>query len=104
MSFFRKLVLSLGLITAIAGGGMTVELANPGTLITTTILGHRATLSDSVQVNEDRIKFQTKDQADVLMQTITFQPHGTTGWHFHPGYGIVIVESGHVTTHDSNCQ
>ena len=104
MSFFRKLVLSLGLITAIAGAGMTVALANPGTLITTTILGHRATLSDSVQVNEDRIKFQTKDQADVLMQTITFQPHGTTGWHFHPGYGIVIVESGHVTTHDSNCQ
>src|SRR5882672_12347964 len=104
MKLFRKLILGVAGITVIGAAGATVALANPGTLITTTILGHRATLSDSVQVNEDRIKFQTKDQADVLMQTITFQPHGTTGWHFHPGYGIVIVESGHVTTHDSNCQ
>ncbi len=104
MKFYRKLVLVLGASTVIATLGATIALANPGTLITTTILGHRATLADSVDVNQDRIKFQTKDPTDVLVQTITFQPHGSTGWHFHPGVVIVVVESGQVTTHDANCQ
>ena len=29
---------------------------------------------------------------------------GTSGWHYHPGVVLVVVESGHVTTHDANCQ
>jgi quercetin dioxygenase-like cupin family protein len=104
MNLFRKLVLGLGATTVIAAAGATIALANSGTLITTTILGHRATLSDSVQVNQDRVKFQTKDPTDVLVQTITFQPQGSSGWHFHPGVVIVVVESGQVTTHDASCQ
>jgi len=104
MKLFGRLVLALGLITVIAASGATLALANPGTSSTTTILGHRATLADSVQVNEDRIKFQTKDATDVLVQTITFQPHGNSGWHFHPGVVIVVVESGQITTHDANCE
>jgi quercetin dioxygenase-like cupin family protein len=104
MKLYRKLVLILGAITVAAATGATVAFANPGTSITTTVLGHRATLSDSVQVNQDRVKFQTKDPTDVLVQTITFQPQGTSGWHFHPGVVIVVVESGQVTTHDASCQ
>lgn len=104
MNLYRKLIVSVGTLTVIAASGATIALANSGTLITTTILGHRATLSESVQVNQDRVKFQTKDPTDVLVQTITFQPHGSSGWHFHPGIVIVIVESGQVTTHDANCQ
>ena len=104
MKLYRKLVLSLGVITVMAAAGATIALANPGTGVKTTILGDRATLSESVQVNQDRIKFQTKDPTDVLVQTITFQPLGTSGWHFHPGVVIVVVESGTVTTHDANCQ
>jgi quercetin dioxygenase-like cupin family protein len=104
MNFYRKLVIGLGTITVIAAAGATIAVANTGTLSTTTILGHRATLSDSVQVNQDRVKFQTKDPTDVLVQTITFQPQGTSGWHFHPGVVIVVVESGQVTTHDASCQ
>jgi quercetin dioxygenase-like cupin family protein len=104
MNLFRKLVLVLSLITALAAAGATIALANSGTLITTTILGHRATLSESVHVNQDRVKFQTKVPTDVLVQTITFQPQGSSGWHFHPGVVIVVVESGQVTTHDSSCR
>jgi quercetin dioxygenase-like cupin family protein len=104
MNLYRKLIVGLGTITVIAAAGATIASANPGTLLTTTILGHRATLADSVQVNQDRVKFQTKDSTDVLVQTITFQPHGNSGWHFHPGVVIVVVESGHVTTHDADCQ
>src|SRR6476659_4155342 len=104
MKLFGRLVLSLGIITAVVASGATLAVANPGTLITTTILGHRATLENSVQVNDDRIKLQTKDPTDVQVQTITFQPHGNSGWHFHPGVVIVVVESGQVTTHNASCQ
>ncbi len=55
-------------------------------------------------MNQDRVKFQTKDPTDILVQTVTFNPHGSSGWHFHPGLVIVVVESGQVTTHDANCQ
>jgi quercetin dioxygenase-like cupin family protein len=103
MKLFRKLVVALGSVAVIAAGGATIALANAGTLSTTTVLGHRATLSNSVRVNQDRVKFQTKDPSDVLVQTITFKPHGTSGWHFHPGVVIVVVEAGQVTTHDSDC-
>jgi quercetin dioxygenase-like cupin family protein len=103
MNLYKKLVVVLGTIVVIAGACATVALANPGTLIKTTILGNRATLSDSVKVNQDQVKFQTKDQTDVLVQTITFQPGGSSGWHFHPGVVIVVVESGQVTTHDASC-
>jgi quercetin dioxygenase-like cupin family protein len=104
MKLYRKLVIGLGAITVIASAGATIALATSGTLITTTVLGHRATLLESVQVNQDRVKFQTKDPTDVLVQTITFQPQGNSGWHFHPGVVIVVVESGQVTTHDASCK
>jgi quercetin dioxygenase-like cupin family protein len=104
MKLFRKLVIGIGAITVMAAVGATIGLANPGTLITTTILGHRATLTDSVQVNQDRVKLETKDPTDILVQTITFQPHGSSGWHFHPGVVIVVVESGQVTTHNASCE
>ena len=86
-----------------AAGAATIALANPGNTVTT-ILGHRATLSDSVEVNQDRIKFQTKDPVDMVTQKVTFPALGTSGWHYHPGVVLVVVESGHVTTHDANCQ
>jgi quercetin dioxygenase-like cupin family protein len=88
---------------AAAAGAATIALANPGNTVTT-ILGHRATLSNSVEVNQDRIKFQTKDPVDLVTQKVTFPALGTSGWHYHPGVVLVVVESGHVTTHDANCQ
>src|ERR1700694_5223197 len=104
MNLFCKLVLGVGVFTTMTAAGATIALANPGSFATTTILGHRATLSQSVKVNQNRIKFQTKGATDVQVQTLTFLPHGTSGWHFHPGIVIVVVESGHVTTHDANCE
>jgi quercetin dioxygenase-like cupin family protein len=35
---------------------------------------------------------------------VTFAPHAFSGWHHHPGVILVLVKSGHVTTHDANCQ
>lgn len=54
------------------------------------------TLDDSVMVNIDRIKLQTKDRVDVAMFTVTYAPSGYSGWHTHPGVVIVNVVSGSV--------
>jgi quercetin dioxygenase-like cupin family protein len=93
-----------GLTLAIAALVAPIALASPGSGTSSQVLGHRAALSDSVQINEGRIKFQTKDSTDFQMQTITFLPGGHSGWHHHPGIIWVIVESGAVTIYDENCQ
>ena len=80
-----------------------IALGNPGTTSSTT-LASRSRLSDSVQVNDDRIKFQTKDPTDFVTQQVTFTPGATSGWHHHPGVILVLVKSGRVTTHDESCQ
>lgn len=73
-------------VTAFAslGGGFT-----PGPQVRGTI--------GAVHLNADRIKFQLKDDTDVVAQTITYAPGGFSGWHTHPGFVLVVVESGAMT-------
>jgi quercetin dioxygenase-like cupin family protein len=55
-----------------------------------------ATLTEPMHVNTDRIKFQTKDPADVATFSVTYDPGGYSGWHTHPGILLVLVQSGSV--------
>ena len=58
----------------------------------------RGTLAvHDVHLNADRIKFQTKGETDVVVQTTTYAPGGFSGWHTHPGFVLVVVESGALT-------
>lgn len=46
-------------------------------------------------------------QADVVTQSLTMAPGGTTGWHGHPGPVLVTVKSGELTVayaDDRSCQ
>lgn len=54
----------------------------------------RGTLSGAVHYNADRLKFQTKDDADIVASTVTYAPGGYSGWHTHPGFVLVVVQSG----------
>lgn len=63
-----------------------------------------ATLSSTVHVNRDGIKFQTKEATDYAMSTLSFAPGANSGWHHHPGIIWVLVEQGAVTISDANCQ
>ena len=90
-------------VTAIAGAATAIALASPGTS-QTTILAPRSTLSESIQANDNRIKFQTKDPTDLVTQQVTFAPGAYSGWHHHPGVILVLVKSGAVTVWDENCQ
>jgi hypothetical protein len=57
----------------------------------------RATLlSEDIHLNADRIKFQTKDATDVVVQTINQDGGADSGWHTHPGFVLGIVQLGSV--------
>jgi quercetin dioxygenase-like cupin family protein len=87
---------------------LTLAAIGAVTLVTSVALGATiaplATLSASVQVNRDGIKFQTKGPTDFTIGTLNFSPGTNSGWHHHPGIIWVLVEQGQVTISDENCQ
>ena len=80
----------------------SVALASPGSGSTSTNLV-TANFDHSVHLNSDRVKFQTKDPTDVRVQRIVFTAGSFSGWHHHPGFILVAVESGAVTLWNSDC-
>ncbi|MEO8258391.1 MAG: cupin [Acidobacteriota bacterium] len=44
---------------------------------------------------------KTKGDSDLYVQSNTWQPGGSTGWHSHPGHSLIIVTSGTVTDYES---
>ncbi len=89
-------VVVIGTFVAVALGSPGNSGFMPMTLVT-------GTLNNAVQVNHDRVKFQTKDPTDVRVQKIVFAAGGTSGWHHHPGVVIATVASGAVTFTESDC-
>ena len=85
----------VGTFVAVALGSLSAGFT-PTTLVT-------GTLNNAVEVNHDRVKFQTKDPTDVRVQKIVFAAGGYSGWHHHPGVVIATVASGAVTFTESDC-
>lgn len=46
---------------------------------------------------------KTQGPSDLYIQTNTWQPGGTTGWHRHPGHSLIIITSGQVTQYEPDC-
>ena len=49
---------------------------------------------------------KTKGPSDLYVQSNTWDPGGTTGWHSHPGHSLIVVTAGEVTAyegHDAQC-
>lgn len=91
-------------ILACAATGLTAAalLASPGSGITSTVFVTATNQYDAL-INNDRVKFQTKDPTIVRVQKLVFAAGSYSGWHHHPGTVIVAVESGIVTLFDANC-
>ena len=88
-------VVAIGTLAAVALGS-----PGSGNAITTLVT---ANFDQSVHLNSDRVKFQTKDATDVRIQKIVFAPGAFSGWHHHPGMVLLSVESGAVTFTGSDC-
>ena len=107
----KRYAIAIGLLTIAVCA--SVAAATPPSNITSMILA-RGTSSDRVAVIQPRISLghialgnpvvscgQARN-CDVVDQTLTFNPGGTSGWHSHPGLVAVVVQSGAVTRYESS--
>ena len=62
-----------------------------------------ANFDETVHLNSEKVKFQTKEATDVRIQKIVFEAGAFSGWHHHPGIVLLAVESGAVTFWESDC-
>jgi len=98
----RKKWVAVFVGVAVIGTFAAVALGSGSFLFTSTPLV-TANLDNTVHLNSDRVKFQTKGPTDVRVQMIVFDPGGYSGWHHHPGFVIVSVNTGSVTVWHSDC-
>jgi hypothetical protein len=50
------------------------------------------------------LSFQkTEGPSDLFLQSNTWQPGGSTGWHRHPGHSLIVITSGQVTQYHADC-
>ena len=89
----KRLVLSLILVLFVTAG---LVWATPGSQFVTTPLA-RSTAETRIN-----IKTPPRTPHDVLVQAVVGQPGGYSGWHSHPGHGIVVVYSGRIATYDGD--
>ncbi|HSH59284.1 MAG TPA: cupin domain-containing protein [Acidimicrobiales bacterium] len=99
---WRKGVIAASVVVASTVLGVVVAHATPSSGSTSVVIG-RGVVGEEVKVNADPIKVTSKGPFEVIAQTVTFQPGGTSGWHSHPGPVFVVVKSGTVTVYDSTC-
>ena len=50
------------------------------------------------------LSFQkTQGPSDLYLQSNTWQPGGSTGWHRHPGHSLIVITSGQVRQYHADC-
>jgi quercetin dioxygenase-like cupin family protein len=98
----RVLILTIGVAMLAAATVAAIALGYSGGPMPTPIF--HGVLADGVHVNQDGVKFQTKEPTDLAVTQFSFAPDTSSGWHHHSGVLMITVQSGTVTTHDENCQ
>ncbi|GGZ43417.1 cupin [Streptomyces inusitatus] len=73
----------------------SVANATPGSGVTGTVLAQG--------VSEKKLKLKAKGPTEVIVRTITIDPGGSTGWHYHDGQLLVLVQSGTLTRTLEDC-
>jgi quercetin dioxygenase-like cupin family protein len=74
----------------------TAAQATPASRVTGTVLA-RGTMTD-------HLRLKTDGATDLVVRQIIIQPGGNTGWHYHPGTLLAVVQKGTLTHTDANCQ
>jgi len=95
----RGLLLAAALVIVIAG---TVLATAPIQPVSSSFLS-RGTVTERVHFNTGEVKFQNKASIDHVVQTITFGPGASSGWHSHPGVLMVSVTSGTLKHYFADC-
>jgi quercetin dioxygenase-like cupin family protein len=90
MKRFAFAMTILSLLTA------AVLWATPGSLFVTTPLAR------SRSVGRIHINTPAQGENDVLVQAVAAKRGAYSGWHSHPGQGIVVVYSGRIANYDGD--
>ena len=106
---FLKLGL-IGLILAVATGvlavlGTTAQGTPASGVTAVTARGVLDPLWVNTRLaNGARVRIKTRGAIELVTQRIEIAPLGSTGWHFHPGESVNVVQQGTVTLyHDEDC-
>lgn len=100
----RKRLIVTAVAVLAAAVSVTVALATPAVGTLTATLFARGTLTTPVRANADGVSLRTDHHTDHVVQTITFGPNSSSGWHRHPGVVLVTVQSGTAVHYDSTCK
>ncbi len=93
----RAVVVAIAVLMA----SVSVAVATPGSGAGGPILA-RGTLDAGVKVHAPDLMLKTRDDIDVVTQSITIASGGHTGWHSHPGPVFVTIVSGTMTFYDAD--
>ena len=80
---------SLGVLPAAAQ-------ATPSSGVTATVLAQGTT--------DGGFRLKTHGPSEFVVRHITIQPGGSTGWHYHPGTLLAVVQQGSLTRIDDDCR
>ena len=85
-------------VIAMTAYGSTV-LATPPSGVTPTLLakGRFEQFDAKAKTGDWKSRLRTKGTSDVEVLEVRIAPGGSSGWHSHPGPGIVLVKSGAAT-------
>jgi hypothetical protein len=79
--------------STVAGASPSPQSSRAGTgpLVTATVLGQGTAT--------EKLAITTAGASDVVVQQVTIQPGGRTGWHTHAGKVLAVVKAGTLTSY-----
>jgi hypothetical protein len=104
----RKLLWILPAIVLVAGAYARTLRANPanvgfmGKTLAMATFDELSVSLHTVPANIWQARLKTQGLSDLYVQSNSWQPHGSTGWHTHPGPSLVIITAGTVTAYDGD--
>ena len=96
-------IVSASLVLILLGGIQVVQadhLPVHGTILARGPFTEELDLKVKARIGGDLQLVQVDDAADTIVQQVTVQPGGFTGWHSHPGPAFVTVAQGTFTYYD----
>jgi quercetin dioxygenase-like cupin family protein len=109
----RKLIKAAGVVLVLFGVSIVASFpakATPPSNIAFTPVG-RATVPEFDVKRKDKavekaddfeIRLEAPQAIDIATQLVTFQPHGYSGWHTHPGPVYFTVKTGKLTVYEGD--
>jgi quercetin dioxygenase-like cupin family protein len=93
--------LALALAASIAVVGSVLATPASGTISAAILASGQLGIFKVESSSGTEVK--AKVSSKVVVQTITFQPGSSSGWHSHPGPTLVAVQSGTMTVYHNDC-